>query len=112
MGKTKSLTTEDLARALKDFPTKNDVKKIVDDSIHHQLSEFHVGMIKPELKGLEKRLNSRLDKVDAGINTLEVGQSYLKDQINGLKADLSDTPSRRQFEQLTARVDKYHPAHD
>jgi hypothetical protein len=43
---------------------------------------------------------------------LDVGQSYLKDQINGLEADLSDAPSRKEFQELKSKVDQYHPAHD
>lgn len=109
MANPKPLAKEDLVEALKDLPTKKDVKKIVDDSIHHQLSEFHANMTKPALKGLEKRLNSRFDKVESRLDNLEVGQALLKDKLDGLTADLSDTPSRRQFEKLKARVDKYHP---
>ena len=51
---------------------------------------------------LRREMNSRFDKVD-------VEQAYLKDQVKGLKADLSDTPPRKQFEELKARVDRYHP---
>ncbi len=40
---------------------------------------------------------------------LRKGETLVKDQIDGLKADLSDTPSRRQFEKLKAKVDKYYP---
>ena len=65
---------------------------------------------------LRDQMNSRFDDVDkrlssveSGQRKLDVGQAHLKDQINGLKADLSDTPSRRQFEKLKARVDRYHP---
>ena len=49
---------------------------------------------------LSREMNSRFekvyigfDKVDRRLDTLEVGQAYLKDKINGLKADLSSTPS-------------------
>ena len=51
---------------------------------------------------LRREMNSRFDKVD-------VEQAHLKDQVKGLKADLSDNPSRKQFEELKARVDRYHP---
>lgn len=33
--------------------------------------------------------------------------SWLRDDIKGLKADLSDTVSRREFTQLQSKVDKY-----
>lgn len=61
---------------------------------------------------LREEMNSRFDKVGGRLDTLDVGQSHLKDQINGLKADLSDTPSRREFQQLKSKVDRHHPAHD
>ncbi|MCH8877647.1 MAG: hypothetical protein IIA89_12620 [Chloroflexi bacterium] len=40
-----------------------------------------------------EKVYKRFDKVDRRLDTLEVGQAYLKDKINGLKADLSATPS-------------------
>ena len=119
MANPKPLTKKDLLAALKDLPTKKDVRSIVSDEVHEQMSEFHAKMTMPALKDLENRLQFRFTKVDkrfASIDKrlakLEVGQAHIGDQINGLKADLSDTPSRREFEQLKARVDKYHPAHD
>jgi len=54
-------------------------------------------------------MDKRFDRVDRRLDTLEVGQFYLKDKINGLKADLSDTPSRREFQQLKSKVDRHHP---
>ena len=62
--------------------------------------------------GMDKRfdgMHKRFDKVDRRLDTLEVGQAHLKDQLNGLKADLTDTLTRRQFEKLKVRVDRYHP---
>ena len=56
-----------------------------------------------------KRVDERFKQVDERFNRLEVEVSYIKDTLNGLKADLADTPSRREFEELKARVDKYHP---
>ena len=58
------------------------------------------------------QVDKRLDNVEGRLDTLDVGQSYLKDQINGLEADLSDTPSRKEFQELKSKVDQYHPAHD
>jgi len=62
--------------------------------------------------GMDKRfdgMHKRFDKVDRRLDTLEVGQAHLKDQLNGSKADLTDTLTRRQFEKLKVRVDRYHP---
>lgn len=68
-----------------------------------------VGSMFKDLRGRLDGMDKRFDKVEGRLDRLEVGQSYLKDQISRLKTDLSDTPSRRQFEKLKARVDKYHP---
>ena len=54
-------------------------------------------------------VDKRFNKVDGRLDNLEVGQSHIKDQINGLKADLSDTPGRREFQKLKSKVDRHHP---
>ena len=46
-----------------------------------------------EMNSRFEKVYKRFDKVDRRLDTLEVGQAYLKDKINGLKADLSATPS-------------------
>ena len=60
------------------------------------------------ISGFQK-MDKRFKGVDNRLNKLEVGQSHLKDQIDGLKADLSETPSRREFQQLKSKVDRHHP---
>ncbi len=86
------------------------------EPITRQMLNEAIDAILESVGGMFKDLRRRLDgmdksfdQVDGRLYTLEVGQSNLKDQINGLKADLSDTPSRRKFQELKARVDKYHP---
>lgn len=68
------------------------------------------------LKGMDKmagslrsEMNSRFEGVNGRLDKLETEVSHVKDEINGLKGELSDTPSRREFNELKARVDKYHP---
>ncbi len=46
-----------------------------------------------EMNSRCEKVYKRFNKVDRRLDTLEVGQAYLKDKINGLKADLSATPS-------------------
>lgn len=65
--------------------------------------------LRREMNSRFEKVYKRFDKVEGRLDTLEVGQAHLKDQMNGLKADLSDMPSRRQFEKPKVRVDKYHP---
>ncbi|MCZ6529042.1 MAG: hypothetical protein O6949_01750 [Chloroflexi bacterium] len=88
-------------------PNEPVTRSMLDEAIDAILEG--VGSMFKDLRGRLEGMDKRFDKVDRRLDTLEVGQSYLKDQIDGLKADLSDTPSRRQFEKLKARVDKYHP---
>ena len=59
-----------------------------------------------DLKG---EMNLRFKAVDDRLDNLKSGQRFLKDDIRGLKVELSDTPSRREFEDLKSRVDKHHP---
>jgi len=47
-----------------------------------------------------QRLETKVDNVE----------KHIKDDINGLKADLSDTVSRNEFNRIKSRVNKYHPA--
>ncbi len=89
-------------------PNKPITMKDLDEVIRAILAgtEALITSLRRDLMG---EMKSRFTKVDNRLNKLEVGQAHLKDQIDGLKADLSDTPSRRQFEKLKARVEKYHP---
>ena len=62
--------------------------------------------------GMDKRfdgMDRRFDKIDGNITKLESGQGHLAEKIKDLRADLSDTPSRREFQQLKSKVDRHHP---
>lgn len=64
------------------------------------------------LKGMESMFagqDKRFDKIESGLRKLDVGLSGVKDTVNGLKAEFSDTPSRKEFNELKTIVDKYHP---
>ena len=68
------------------------------------------------LKGVDRmfeeqngRIDKRFKRVDERFNKLEVEISYIKDTANGLKADLADTPTKKEHEELKAKVEKYHP---
>jgi hypothetical protein len=89
--------------------TKEDVQQIVSDELHSQMSEFFVGRIKPEIDGLIKEVRQGFKLVNTHIDKLEIEARGIKDDVEGLEADLSDTPSRREFNELKTRIDKYHP---
>jgi hypothetical protein len=51
------------------------------------------------LKGMDKmvrrlgsEMNSRFEEVDERLKKIEIELTHVKDTVNGLKADLSDTP--------------------
>lgn len=56
--------------------------------------------------GLRGEMNARFKAVDDRFDKVELGQKFLKDDIRGLKGELSGTPSKREFEKLKTRVGK------
>ena len=56
--------------------------------------------------GLENKMNTRFDNVENRLQKVETEISYVKDEMNGLKADFSTTLSRRELEELRQKVDK------
>ena len=82
--------------------TKGDVREIGGEAID------------AVLKGVENlpekfAAKDDLSRVERKVDGLDVKVDKVSDQMDGLEADLSDTPSRKRFEKLKARVDKYHP---
>jgi len=59
-------------------------------------------------------LNKKFSSIDKRFDELETKADnhykWLKDDIKGLKADLSVTVSQKDFNRLESRVNKYHPA--
>jgi hypothetical protein len=49
------------------------------------------------LKGMENMFAERDQRFDNLEAKMDQSNSELKDEINGLKADLSDTPSHKEF---------------
>ncbi len=93
----KVLTTKN---DLKNFATKNDLKilrKQIDDDQFEARTEFYAKMIKPDLN----RLDKKIDKVN---DSLSLQISGIKDDIEGLSAEFSTTPSREEFEKLSRSV--------
>ena len=88
----------------KEDPNAPVTNKKLDDAIGtvvKGMDNLFKRLVKEMRDGL-KQTNSRFDK-------LEVEVRGVKDDVRGVTAELSDTPSREQFEKLKAKVDKYHP---
>ena len=97
MANEKPLTKSALIAALKEIgvTTQDDLDKLRDDINEDflvTLAEFYSGEIKPDLTKFELAISS------------------LKGERDGLKEELSDTPSRREFNNLKKRVDEYQPS--
>ena len=94
---------------LKSFATKIDVKKIVNDIVidaSHAILAGVQAMFDEHNKENKRDFKNLVTKLGTKINNVE---RHLKDEINGLKADLSSTVPRSEFNQLKTRVNKYHP---
>ena len=65
------------------------------------------------LNGVDKLVIGLRAEMKLGFKKLDVKIDYTKneliDEIDGLKADLSDTPTKKEFEGLKRRVYKHHP---
>lgn len=81
--------------------TKKDVEGVIIDASHTILTG--VSLL---LKNFARK--DDLEKL-ATKDDLKREISFVRDDIKGLKGDLSNTPSRKQFEELKRKVDRYHP---
>lgn len=81
-----------------------------------ELSKFYVDFIKPDFEEIKedvvskfKSLNEKMDKgfAEAKKERQEIKTElrYVKGDIEGLKAELSDTPSRKDLNQLKREVE-------
>ena len=73
-------------------PNEVVTRKMLDEFVEAILAGIG-DLINNVRRELREEMRSGFKKVDHRLNKLEVGQVHLKDQINGLKADLSATPS-------------------
>ena len=88
-------------------PNEPITRSMLDEAIDAILEG--VGSMFKNLQGRADGMDKRFDKIDGNITKLESGQGHLAEKIKDLRADLSDTPSRREFQQLKSKVDRHHP---
>ena len=89
------------------------VKKNKNEPVTFELlTQFYAEFLKPQFDRLNKKmdkgfavLKKAIMKNSDDIQGLKVEMSYVKDEISGLKADISDTPSRKEFNQLKGKVE-------
>jgi hypothetical protein len=87
-----------------DYVTKSTLNEAIDAILEGMGKMF--GEMRSDMGQMGRDINSRFDLLEAKINQTK---NELKDEIDGLKADLSTTPSREEFEELKQRVDKQYP---
>ena len=89
MGKGKAKSKEDLNAAV--------TKGMLDDAVV------------TVLKGMDNLFSKYQGKVDNRLKVIEVELGGVKDEMKGLKEEFSNTPSRREFNTLKQKVDRFHP---
>jgi archaellum component FlaC len=89
--------------------TKGGGKEFVTREVLDEAVETILNGMNRLLAGSSQETNSRLDKMVDSLKSVKTELAHVKDEINGLKADLSDTPSRKEFENLKTRVDEHYP---
>ena len=60
--------------------------------------------LRGEIRGSAKEVKEELRK------EFRTELGFVRDDIKGLTSELSNTPSRKEFNDLKIRVDKFHPA--
>ena len=61
------------------------------------------------LVGMDKLYQSFKKLFEKELEPIKADITFIKRDTRDIKAELSDTPSRREFKDLKTRVDKYHP---
>ena len=92
------------------FVTKKDLIKTMvgfSESILNGIQKMFDEQNK-RMDGRDKRfdgMDKRFDGIDYRLDRLEVNMSEVKDEIKGLKADISTTVNKKEFNELKNRVD-------
>lgn len=85
----------------KDYITR----KVLDEAVEAILNG--VGSMFSEFG---KKIDTRFNKVETRLDRVETEVRYVKDNVRGLKAEFSNTPSRKEFNKLKNKVKSHHPA--
>jgi len=89
------------------------VKKNKNEPVTFELlTQFYADFLKPQFEKLNKKMDKGFDvlkkaiiKNSDDIQGLTVEMSYIKDEISGLKADISDIPTKKEFNLLKRKVE-------
>ena len=92
-------------------PVSPVLRKDLDGAIDAILAGMD-NMFQDQNKQLKKRfelIDERFESIDEQLAELKTEQRYIKDEIKNQKAEFSTVPSRENFNQLEAKVNRYHP---
>jgi archaellum component FlaC len=83
-------------------------KTMLDEAVDAILEGMNkmVGGLRDDVTRFRSEVNTGFDKVETRLERIEAEVSQARDDVNGLTAELSDTPSRREFEDLKTKVDQ------
>ena len=92
-------------------------KPLTKDELISELAEFYVGHVEPgvqriikkEIGGVKKELAGVKKEMRQGFTELKAEVVGNSRRIDDLKTDIADTPSRKEFNAVKAKVERYHP---
>ena len=97
-----------------DLVSKSDLREIVREEITEEIARYHDGQVQPDLQMIRKELKQQIED---GFKSVNTQFRFLKDDIEGIKADLANLPTRKQFDRLDKRVtrlegsvERHHPS--
>ena len=106
MTKTKqSLNQADINLLKKTFPTINDEKEIV-NKIVIDTSHTILAGVQTMFDDHNQENNKNFERLETKVDNVE---KHLKGDIDGLKAEFSLQVSKKEFNQLKDKVEKFHP---
>jgi len=101
MADEKPLTEQDLVKVLKDFPTRRDLEKILDDAM-----TLRGLATKDDLRQVEVRLETKIEKLE---RSLKRRMGKHRGEIMAAVGQLATTtPTRREFDELKEQVEGVH----
>jgi len=95
------------ARNIMILMTKKDPKAFVTNETLDEAVDTILKGMDNMFENQNKYLNKRFNGVDKRLDKVEAELTYVKDDIKGLTADIAILPSRKEFNQLESKVDKY-----
>ena len=90
-----------------EIATKSDIREIVEDVFHEQITEYHNDMVMPEINKLKDKndiIISALKKLKETVDELKARISFIKSEIRNLKSDLAVTVTRKEFEKFKSQI--------